>query len=356
MCAMCFDTTAANTGRFSGACILLEAILDRSLLWIACRHHMLEVVLSQVFKSIFGDSVGPNVELFQQLKNQWQSVDFTQSTYHLNQSTTACLQEDVKHAYQSVVKIKSDPSYLSRDNYEELLNLATYYIDEKSFSNFSFRCPGAQHRARWMSSCIYSLKTLLLQEQLQVEETDLEKLQSFGDFVAISYSSFWFLSPLASEAAYNDLMFYKTMLKYQSSSTLGNIAHNAAKALSRHLWYLTEELIPFALCSKQLASEEKEVLARRMFQLYRENQQTVLAPQKPVLPHITETTRISDLAGRRSVLLFQRFRFTIDDVQFLRQAQSQWCKSDSYQRLERLVFNIKVTNDTAERGIKILED
>ena len=59
-----------------------------------------------------------------------------------------------------------------------------------------------------------------------------------------------------------------------------------------------------------------------MFQLYRENLLTVLAPQKPVLPHITETTRISDLAGRRFVLLFQRFRFTIDDVQFLCRAQS----------------------------------
>ena len=58
------------------------------------------------------------------------------------------------------------------------------------------------------------------------------------------------------------------MLKYQSSSKLDNIAHNAAKAPSRHVWYLTEELIPFALCSKQLACEEKEVLARRMFQLY----------------------------------------------------------------------------------------
>ena len=176
---------------------------------------------------------------------------------------------------------------------------------------------------------------LLLQGQLQVEETNLEKLQSFGDFVAIFYSSFWFQSPSASEAAYNDLMFYKTMLKYQSSSKLGNIAHNAAKAPSRHLWYLTEELIPFALCSKQLACEEKEVLARRMFQIYRENQHTVLAPQKPVLPHITENN---------------------DDVQFLFRAQSQWCKSDSYQRLERLVFNIKVTNDTAEKGIKTLED
>ena len=174
------------------------------------------------------------------------------------------------------------------------------YIDEKSFLNFSFRRPGAQHRARWMSCCIYSLKMLLLQGQLQVEETNLEILQGFGDFVAIFYSSFWFQSPLASEAA--------------CSSKLGNIAHNAAKAPSRHLWYLTEELIPFALCSKQLACEEKEVLARRMFQLYRENQHTVLAPQKPVLPHIAETTRISDLAGRRSVLLLQRFRFTIDDV------------------------------------------
>ena len=55
------------------------------------------------------------------------------------------------------------------------------------------------------------------------------------------------------------------------------------------------------------------------------------------------------------MLLFQRFRFTIDDVQFLRGAQSQRCKSDSYQRLERLVFNIKVTNDTAERASKYLK-
>ena len=76
---------------------------------------------------------------------------------------------------------------------------------------------------------------LMFQGQLELEDTDLEKLQSFGDFVAIFYSSFWFQSPLASEAAYNDLMFYKTMLKYQSSSKLGNLAHNAAKATSRHM-------------------------------------------------------------------------------------------------------------------------
>ena len=43
--AMCFDTTAANTGKFSGACVLLEVLLGRSLSWIACRHHIFEVLL-----------------------------------------------------------------------------------------------------------------------------------------------------------------------------------------------------------------------------------------------------------------------------------------------------------------------
>ena len=72
MCvAMCFDTTAANSGKFSGACVLLEALLGRSLLWIACRYHIFEVVLSQVCKGIFEDSAGPSVELFQHLKNNW---------------------------------------------------------------------------------------------------------------------------------------------------------------------------------------------------------------------------------------------------------------------------------------------
>ena len=43
--AMCFDTTASNTGKFAGACILLEAFIGHPLLWTSCRHHMPEVIL-----------------------------------------------------------------------------------------------------------------------------------------------------------------------------------------------------------------------------------------------------------------------------------------------------------------------
>ena len=62
---MCSNTTALNTGKFSGACILLKALLNRLRLWIACRHHVLEDVLANVFKCISGSSTGPQNRVVQ---------------------------------------------------------------------------------------------------------------------------------------------------------------------------------------------------------------------------------------------------------------------------------------------------
>ena len=49
---MCFNTTASNTGKFtaSSAGKLLEESIGQNLLWLACIHHMLEMLLSDVFK------------------------------------------------------------------------------------------------------------------------------------------------------------------------------------------------------------------------------------------------------------------------------------------------------------------
>ena len=57
--AMCFDTTNSNTGRLAGACVLLEQKLDRELLSLACRHHILELVISAVFKICLGTTSSP---------------------------------------------------------------------------------------------------------------------------------------------------------------------------------------------------------------------------------------------------------------------------------------------------------
>ncbi|KAG0713946.1 hypothetical protein GWK47_015090 [Chionoecetes opilio] len=70
-----FDTTASNTGPNGGACIKIQEGLGRNLLWFACRHHILEVILGDVFKHCYGPSGGPNVPLFVRFQDQWDVLD-----------------------------------------------------------------------------------------------------------------------------------------------------------------------------------------------------------------------------------------------------------------------------------------
>ena len=67
-----------------------------------------------------------------------------------------------------------------------------------------------------MSSCIYSLKMLLLLKQLSMKPEYWKKLQRFSEFVAVYCSFQWFQSPLAAEAAFNDLQLHKKMLECQT--------------------------------------------------------------------------------------------------------------------------------------------
>src|SRR6218665_604151 len=56
--AMCFDTTSSNTEHRAGACILLEQKLERDLLYLACRHHIMELILAAAFKAVVGGDFG----------------------------------------------------------------------------------------------------------------------------------------------------------------------------------------------------------------------------------------------------------------------------------------------------------
>lgn len=76
---MCFDTTASNTGRMKGACTLIEKQLGKNLLYLACRHHILEVVLRSVFEHKMGSTTGPQPDIFRRFQMHWANID--QSKY-----------------------------------------------------------------------------------------------------------------------------------------------------------------------------------------------------------------------------------------------------------------------------------
>lgn len=72
---VCCDTTNANLGNKGGAALLLEQLLEKDLLWLACRHHILEIILEAAFVAKIPGTSGPNVPIFKRFENEWDSID-----------------------------------------------------------------------------------------------------------------------------------------------------------------------------------------------------------------------------------------------------------------------------------------
>lgn len=70
-----FDTTLSNTGKFKGAATLFENLIGRRLVWLACRHHMFEIVAGGVFEYFFGHSKAPTIKIFDDFRGLWKELD-----------------------------------------------------------------------------------------------------------------------------------------------------------------------------------------------------------------------------------------------------------------------------------------
>ena len=75
--AMSFDTTAVNTGRLNCACALLEQKMRKELLWLACRHYVLEIVLASVTSHLLESCKSSGVVIFRRFQSQWAFIDKT---------------------------------------------------------------------------------------------------------------------------------------------------------------------------------------------------------------------------------------------------------------------------------------
>ena len=82
-----------------------------------------------------------------------------------------------------------------------------------------------------------------------------------------------------------------------------------------------------------------------------------LTPEKPRFPEITRETFVSDLVGERSVIVFQRLKLSVYDVCFLKYARrSKWCQFEGWAKLNQFLNALKVINDIAGRGVRLMEE
>jgi hypothetical protein len=78
---MSFDTTSVNTGPRNGACIQLEQKMEKDVLWLACRHHVMDVSLEAQFRHEIWPSTGPEILIFKRLKNAWKTNRFLNCSF-----------------------------------------------------------------------------------------------------------------------------------------------------------------------------------------------------------------------------------------------------------------------------------
>ena len=54
--ALSFNITTSNTCRKGGTCALLEAMMTTNLLFLACRHYVMELIIGAAFNAALGVS------------------------------------------------------------------------------------------------------------------------------------------------------------------------------------------------------------------------------------------------------------------------------------------------------------
>ena len=123
------DTTSSNTGVHRGAYALLQQLLDRQLLWLAYRHHILELVIGAAFRSIFGDTKSPEVTLFKTLKTSWNSLDLDSFVLPKIPSSYQKEKEKLLSFINSLLS-PEEVKKLPRCDYKELLELSKVTLGE----------------------------------------------------------------------------------------------------------------------------------------------------------------------------------------------------------------------------------
>jgi hypothetical protein len=214
---MCFDTISVNSGPRNGACILLEQKLDKHMLWFACRHHILEIVLQAVVLDCLGPSKGPEITIFNRFKNTWQFInraDFQTASSDERVFTA------VSHVITDIIAFAEMQTllYQPRDDYRELLDLTIIFLGGTPSKGISFRAPAGLHQARWMAKVIYALKIWMFRSQFKLTKRQEKALADICQFTVIIYVKAWFQASSAPSAPRIDLQLLKDIYSYRKIS------------------------------------------------------------------------------------------------------------------------------------------
>ena len=131
-----------------------------------------------------------------------------------------------------------------------------------------------------------------------------------------------------------------------------DVARATQQSVLRHLWYLTEETVVFALLDPDTCSEEKAQMSQKLLAQPRPDS---FMPGKPHFPRpsVFKDGTLASFVGPHSWLLMDLLGGCGG---WLLLHPSQWSADEEFRRLRTVVKELVIVNDAAERGVKDIQD
>ena len=133
----------------------------------------------------------------------------------------------------------------------------------------------------------------------QFKRTKYEEngLRQINIFTVKVYFKYWYMSPHAIGAPNNDQQLINDLIKFKAIDR--KAADSALRKFSRHLWYLSETLVPLALFDERLTVEQKRLCVQNL----KENEGLPDPPMR--LPiYAEECGELPELFTANSMLFF----------------------------------------------------
>ncbi len=150
-----------------------------------------------------------------------------------------------------------------RGDHREFLELTVVYLGGvvmRPRSNgrppaigFKMQKPGSTNQTRSMGIALHEMKIGMMMMDRQYQQTALERRQSKAlcEYLSLIYAPYFLQAQCAVSAPRLDLKLWLDLEEYKALFARGSMEARmidaAILSLSRHTWYLTEELVIFAL-------------------------------------------------------------------------------------------------------------
>nr|XP_047138573.1 uncharacterized protein LOC124814698 isoform X1 [Hydra vulgaris] len=153
VCGVCFDTTSSNTGSKKGSLTRIAREVEKYLLLLACRHHIIELRMVHFCEAVIKEnSVGPENTLFVKFKHMFENPNFKYDENNLTSLDWKTVEGTVlKEAARKTLDYCE--TYITkkcnmRNDRRELAELTMQYLSPSA--HFKLKKTRAVHHARFL--------------------------------------------------------------------------------------------------------------------------------------------------------------------------------------------------------------